>query len=102
MPFLFLRIFSWFGALCLLMSTAHGAPLNQTLTTLHHPVPGGVAVIEISPKVSKGTTPDVRFQDKRVLTTRDDTGRMFAIVGIPLPSNQGSTTSQSILVRLKV
>lgn len=89
MPFLFLRILSWFGALCLSMSTAHGAPLNQILTILHHPVPGGVAVIEISPKVSKGNTPEVRFQDKRVLTTHEDAGRVFAIVGIPLSVKPG-------------
>ena len=83
------RLIVWLGGLFLFLSTAQGAPLNQTLTTLHQAVPGGVAIVEITAKPTKGTTPEVRFLEKRVLTTRDDAGRSFAVVGIPLSTKPG-------------
>ena len=83
------RLVTWVACLFLFLTTAHSAPLNQPLSILHQPVPGGVAVIEITPKLAKGTTPDIRFLDKRVLMTRDSAGRSFAIVGIPLSTKPG-------------
>jgi murein DD-endopeptidase MepM/ murein hydrolase activator NlpD len=82
-------LIGWLGGLFLFLSTAQSAPLSQALTTLHQPVPGGVAIIEINTKPTKGATPEVRFLEKRVLTTRDDAGRSFAVVGIPLSTKPG-------------
>ncbi|MCX7223196.1 MAG: hypothetical protein NTW89_10135, partial [Burkholderiales bacterium] len=82
-------LIGWLGGLFLFLSTAQSAPLSQALTTLHQPVPGGVAIIEINTKPTKGATPEVRFLEKRVLTTRDDAGRSFAVVGIPLSAKPG-------------
>lgn len=68
----------------------YAASLSATqLKTLHQPVPGGVAVIEISdsgPSSSAGKSalPTARYQNKPVLVTRNDAERWVAIVGIPL------------------
>ncbi|GAB3462019.1 peptidoglycan DD-metalloendopeptidase family protein [Azotobacter salinestris] len=53
---------------------------------LDKPVPGGVAVIELG---DGPTAPKVRYQDKPVLTIREDGKRWLAIVGIPLSVKPG-------------
>lgn len=53
---------------------------------LDKPVPGGVAVIDLG---DGPTAPQVRYQDKPVLTVREDGKRWLAIVGIPLSVKPG-------------
>lgn len=57
----------------------------EQLKSLHQPVPGGVAVLDIT-GTGQGQTPapTARYLNKPVLVARTDTGRWFAIVGIPL------------------
>jgi len=82
---------SLFFALMTLAILITSAPTNATpytavqLKTLHQPVPGGVAVIEIAgaPK-RQDKAPTARYQNKPVLVTQTDTGQWFALVGIPL------------------
>ena len=67
------------------------APTSATLytvaqlKTLHQPVPGGVAVIDIVgvPK-RQDKAPTARYQNKPVLVTQTDEGQWVAIVGIAL------------------
>jgi len=73
-------------ATLILTTSAHAAPYSSAqLQSLHHPVPGGVAVIEITgiPK-GKHPTPSARYLNKPVLVTPTDAGQWVAIVGIPL------------------
>jgi murein DD-endopeptidase MepM/ murein hydrolase activator NlpD len=83
-----LSLFLAFMALAVLISStsAHAAlyPLAQ-LQSLHQPVPGGVAVIEITgvPK-GKHPAPTARYLNKPVLVIPTDAGQWVAIVGIPL------------------
>lgn len=53
---------------------------------LDKPVPGGVAVVDLG---DGPTAPKVRYQDKPVLTVREDGQRWLAIVGIPLSVKPG-------------
>lgn len=53
---------------------------------LDKPVPGGVAVVDLG---DGPTAPQVRYQDKPVLTVREDGKRWLAIVGIPLSVKPG-------------
>lgn len=57
----------------------------EQLKSLHQPVPGGVAVLDIT-GTGQGQTPapTAWYLNKPVLVARTDTGRWFAIVGIPL------------------
>ena len=45
---------------------------------LNHPVPGGVAVVELG---TGATAPSARFQGKPVLVVKEDQARWIAIVG---------------------
>jgi murein DD-endopeptidase MepM/ murein hydrolase activator NlpD len=54
---------------------------------LNKPVPGGVAVLDLGDAAS---APKVRYQDKPVLTIREDGQRWIAIVGIPLTVKPGA------------
>jgi len=87
------------------------APFNaEQLKTLHQPVPGGVAVLDITPS-AKGGTPTARYLGKPVLVTRSDAGRWIAIVGIPLSAplepqtlevmHAGKTSSLQFTIRDK-
>jgi murein DD-endopeptidase MepM/ murein hydrolase activator NlpD len=67
------------------------APTNATpyttvqLKSLHQPVPGGVAVIDIAATPKRlDKAPTARYQNKPVLVTQTDAGQWVAIVGIPL------------------
>lgn len=59
---------------------------------LHQPVPGGVALVELSgaKQGNNATPPTARYLDKPVLVSRTDTGRWVAVVGIPLSAPVGS------------
>ena len=58
----------------------------EQLQKLHQPVPGGVAVIELtdSNNAAAAVAPVARYMNKPVLVARTDAGRWVAIVGIPL------------------
>lgn len=75
-----------FAACCalLLALPAHAEGFLGRL--LDKPVPGGVAVIDLG---DGPTAPQVRYQDKPVLTVREDGKRWLAIVGIPLSVKPG-------------
>jgi len=49
--------------------------------------PGGIAFIDLGP--AEGTTPEIEYNGKRVLVTRDD-GRWRAAVGVPLDTPAGT------------
>ena len=82
------------------------------LNTLHQPVPGGVAVIEIAGATKKqDKPPTARYQNKPVLVTQTDAGQWIAIVGIPLTTTLelqvlevtlgGKKTTQTFAIRDK-
>jgi len=83
-------VIRWLTCLFALLSAPCAAAQDPLFATLHHPVPGGVAVIDITSKVKKGATPEVRFLEKRVLVTRTEIGKTLAIVGIPLTTAPGT------------
>lgn len=65
---------------------------NDYITNrLHHPVPGGVAVVKLPE--SAISLPEVRYQGKRVLVFKSD-GEVFALVGIPLKTSAGKQSLQ--------
>lgn len=66
-------------SLCLL-SSAQASP--KTLQSLHHPVPGGVAIVDL-PSTSR-TPPQVTFQNKPVLVLAGEQRGWVAVVGLPL------------------
>jgi murein DD-endopeptidase MepM/ murein hydrolase activator NlpD len=53
---------------------------------LNHPVPGGVAVVDLGPAAS---APSASFQGKPVLVIHEDQSRWIAIVGLPLTLKPG-------------
>jgi murein DD-endopeptidase MepM/ murein hydrolase activator NlpD len=82
------------------------------LKTLHQPVPGGVAVIEIAGAPKKqDKAPTARYHNKPVLVTQTDAGQWVAIVGIPLTAALepqvlevtlgGKKTTQTFVIRDK-
>ena len=80
-------------AACLVPMSSSAAIFNEAqLNVLNQPVPGGVAIVDISgqTKASNNTPPTARFMDKPVLVTRTDTGKWVAIVGIPLSATPGT------------
>lgn len=66
-------------SLCLL-SSAQASP--TTLQSLHHSVPGGVAIVDL-PSTSR-TPPQVTFQNKPVLVLAGEQRGWVAVVGLPL------------------
>jgi murein DD-endopeptidase MepM/ murein hydrolase activator NlpD len=72
--------------LCLvIISTSLLAPAQAatpTLQSLHHPVPGGVAIVTL-PSTSR-TPPKVTFQNKPVLVLAGEPKGWVAVVGLPL------------------
>ncbi|UOD49636.1 peptidoglycan DD-metalloendopeptidase family protein [Orrella daihaiensis] len=56
---------------------------------LHHPVPGGVAVVPIMAIGETGSAPQAFLGDHRVLVMADDKS-WWAIVGVPLTTEPGS------------
>jgi murein DD-endopeptidase MepM/ murein hydrolase activator NlpD len=80
-----------FFALIACVALIFSAPTNATpyttvqLKSLHQPVPGGVAVIDIAATPKRlDKAPTARYQNKPVLVTQTDAGQWVAIVGIPL------------------
>jgi len=55
---------------------------TQSLQSLHHPVPGGVAIVAL-PSTSR-TPPKVTFQNKPVLVLASEQRAWVAVVGLPL------------------
>lgn len=76
--------------LALTMSSTANA--NDYITKrLHHPVPGGVAVVKLPGSAT--SLPEVRYQGKRVLVFKSD-NEVFALVGIPLKTSAGKQSLQ--------
>ena len=55
---------------------------SHTLQTLHHPVPGGIAIVAL-PSTSR-TAPTVTFNRKKVLVVAGERQAWVAVVGLPL------------------
>ena len=73
--------------IALLLCLALPAHAEGFLTRLlNHPVPGGVAVVELG---TGATAPSARFQGKPVLVVKEDQARWIAIVGLPLTLKPG-------------
>lgn len=93
-------------ALCLLVAfAALIAPMFASantfsaaqLKTLNQPVPGGVAIVDLSGvNPSTQSPPTARYLDKPVLITRSDSGRWMAVVGIPLSASLGSQSIEVV------
>jgi Peptidase family M23/Peptidase family M23 N-terminal domain len=88
------RTLHFFFALTACAAMIVSAPVSATpyttaqLKSLHQPVPGGVAVIEISgASQGKHPAPTARYLNKPVLVTPTDAGQWVAIVGIPLTAS---------------
>ena len=106
--------FTLIACAVLIVSTPTSAAPYTTiqLQSLHQPVPGGVAVIEIT-GASKGShpAPTARYLNKPVLVTPTDVGQWVAIVGIPLTAAlepqvlevtlDGKKTNQTFAIRDK-
>ena len=75
-----------FFLLMLLGSPALHAESSFISRLLNHPVPGGVAVVQLG---DGAKAPAVRYQDKPVLVVQEDGKTWIAIVGIPLKSQPG-------------
>lgn len=75
-----------FFLLMLLGSPALHAESSFISRLLNHPVPGGVAVVQLG---DGAKAPAVRYQDKPVLVVQEEGKRWIAIVGIPLKSQPG-------------
>ena len=75
-----------FFLLMLLGSPALHAESSFISRLLNHPVPRGVAVVQLG---DGAKAPAVRYQDKPVLVVQEEGKRWIAIVGIPLKSQPG-------------
>ncbi len=62
---------------------------SYIIRMLEHPVPGGVAVLDLG--VTQGT-PTATYQNKPVLMVHEQGQRWLAIVGVPLTSKTGPQT----------
>jgi murein DD-endopeptidase MepM/ murein hydrolase activator NlpD len=67
--------------------------LNTNIQTLHHPVPGGIAIVALG---SSSGAPQVSFQNKPVLVVKGQAEQWLAVVGLALNIPAGR---QSILVK---
>lgn len=75
-------------ALFVLSAAGSARAIEQGIETLHHPVPGGVAVVTIDS--ADANPPVATFRDRRVLVIPAGQKRWFAIVGIPLDVRPGA------------
>ncbi len=75
-----LVVFYLVGFLMSLLPNAQAAP--PTLQSLHHPVPGGIAIVAL-PSTSR-TAPTVTFNRKPVLVVAGERQAWVAVVGLPL------------------
>ena len=92
------RILFLLAALVVSTSSSAAIVAEAQLNILNQPVPGGVAIVDISgqTKASNNTPPTARFMDKPVLVTRTDTGKWVAVVGIPLSAALGTQHIQVV------
>ena len=68
-------------------TTSNGAhAAGYIARSLHHPVPGGVAVVPLG---AGDSPPIVQYQGKRVMVVQDSDGQWIAIVGIDLKAAGG-------------
>lgn len=67
--------------------------LNTSIQTLHHPVPGGIAIVALG---SSSRTPQVSFQNKPVMVIKGQGEQWLAVVGLALNIPAGR---QNILVK---
>lgn len=95
------RLFHRFSSLTwlflwLLPVLAYAAPFSTSeILSLNHPVPGGVAVIDITPSATPQQAtlaPTARYQNRPVLVVKTETQRWLAIVGIALSIEPGTQT----------
>jgi len=71
---------------------------------LHHPVPGGVAVVQL-PSIDTVNRPKVTYQNHPVMVVRDSNQKWIAIVGIDLktePGEQAVVTEQGAAIPFSV
>lgn len=68
---------------------ASDAEVNRNISALHHPVPGGIAVLNLGKSY---VAPQVSFQNKPVLVIQDPSREWLAIVGIALSVPAGKQT----------
>ena len=68
-----------------------GTSTQQSVQSLNHPVPGGIAVIGLG---AAADAPQVRFQSKPVLVLPGKQGEWLAIVGIALTVAPGTHAVQ--------
>jgi hypothetical protein len=85
----------------LLPAIATSSPFSSSeLQTLHRPVPGGVAVIDITTRDQQSSKqsgpPSVRYQGKPVLVARSQNGGWVAVVGIGLSTPPGQQSVEVI------
>ena len=74
--------------IALLLCLALPAHAEGFLTRLlDHPVPGGVAVVDLG---TGDSAPSASFQGKPVLVVKEDQLRWIAIVGLPLTLKPGT------------
>jgi len=103
--YLSLLVFVGLFALLLPALAASSPYSSAELEALHRPVPGGVAVIDITPQKSqtKGSNPpSARYQGKPVLVARSESGRWFAVVGIGLAVPPGQQALEVMHGKLPV
>lgn len=79
-------------AMALLLPAVGGAQ-GYISRSLHHPVPGGVAVVPLG---TSAQAPAVVYKDNKVMVVRDSDGQWVAVVGIDLKAPAGK---QGLTVR---
>lgn len=89
----FKRFGRFLAGLCLACISVQVAAKGYISRTLHHPFPGGVAVLDLGPGSSP---PTVFFRDNPVMVLKDSDQRWVAVVGIGLDVKPGA---QEAIVR---
>ena len=82
-----------FASLCSCQSIASSEFVTSNILSLHHPVPGGIAVVELGSAIK---APQISFKNKPVLVVKSTGEQWLAIVGLALNIPAGQ---QSILVK---
>lgn len=77
--------------LLLLLSPLSVSAQGYIARLLDHPVPGGVAVVNLG---TQGQGVSVRYQGKPVLVVRDSDAQWIAVVGLDLKTKQGEESLQ--------
>ncbi len=82
-----------FAILCSCQSIASSEFDTSNILSLHHPVPGGIAVVELGSAIK---APQISFKNKSVLVVKSPGEQWYAIVGLALNTPTGQ---QSIVVK---